>query len=262
MLLSELIQEDLVKMNLEARNKWDAIEELVDLLVGAHELRLANRAEVLDTVFAREKSLSTGLEHGLAVPHGAVECVGDILAAVGLSAGGIPFDSLDGAPARLVVLLVIPRGAAQRHVRTLAGIARLDLAVDGADQVAPDGWILKGGGGAQTRERIVAAAARRFVVIVSSDKPVPRLRAPVPLELLAFGLDATVERLGDVRLRGRTSPDGGHLADWHGEIGDPERCATMLSSTPGVVSHGLFEPELMTDLVVATGAGVEHRRLR
>lgn len=125
MLLSELIQEDLVKMNLEARNKWDAIEELVDLLVGAHELRLANRAEVLDTVFAREKSLSTGLEHGLAVPHGAVECVGDILAAVGLSAGGIPFDSLDGAPARLVVLLVIPRGAAQRHVRTLAGIARL-----------------------------------------------------------------------------------------------------------------------------------------
>jgi len=124
-LLSELIQEDLVKMDLEASNKWDAIEELVDLLISSHELRLTNRAEVVDTVFAREKSLSTGLEHGLAVPHGAVECVGDILAAVGLSKNGIPFDSLDGNPARLVVLLVIPKGAAQRHVRTLAGIARL-----------------------------------------------------------------------------------------------------------------------------------------
>ncbi len=125
MLLSELIQEDLIKLELEAANKWDAIEELIDLLISAHELRLTNRSEVVDAIFAREKSLSTGLEHGLAVPHGAVDCVGDILAAVGLSRKGIAFDSLDGQPARLVVLLVIPRGAAQRHVRTLAGIARL-----------------------------------------------------------------------------------------------------------------------------------------
>lgn len=147
-------------------------------------------------------------------------------------------------------------------VEPFEGITHLDLAVDGADQVAPDGWILKGGGGAQTRERIVAAAARRFVVIVSSDKPVPRLRGPVPLELLAFGLDATIERLGDVRLRDRTSPDGGRLADWHGEIGDPGLCAARLAAAPGVVSHGLFEPGLTTDLVVATGAGIEHRRLR
>ena len=125
MLLSELIQEDLIKLRLEATNKWDAIEELVDLLISAHELRLTNRVEVVDSLFARERSLSTGLEHGLAVPHGAVDCAGDILAAVGLSQKGIPFDSLDGQPARLIVLLVIPRGAAQRHVKTLAGIARL-----------------------------------------------------------------------------------------------------------------------------------------
>jgi ribose 5-phosphate isomerase A len=148
------------------------------------------------------------------------------------------------------------------RVEPFRGITRLDLAVDGADQVAPDGWLMKGAGGAHTRERIVAASARRFVVIVSSDKPVDALRAPVPLELLAFGLDATLARLGDVRLRNQTSPDGGQLADWHGEIADPARCAAMLSSTPGVVSHGLFEPSLMTDLVVATGTDVEHRRLR
>lgn len=125
MLLSELIQEDLVKLELDARTKWEAMEELVDLLIGSHELRLANRPEVVDALFAREKSLSTGLEHGLAVPHAACECVGEIVAAVGLSRRGIPFDSLDGKPARIVVLLVIPKGGAQRHVQTLAGIARL-----------------------------------------------------------------------------------------------------------------------------------------
>jgi len=112
---------------MEAADKWEAIEELVDHLIGAHELRLTNRQEVVDSLFARERSLSTGLEHGLAVPHGSVDCVSDILAAIGLSRRGIPFESLDGKPARLIVLLVIPKGAFQRHVRTLAGIARLAL---------------------------------------------------------------------------------------------------------------------------------------
>jgi mannitol/fructose-specific phosphotransferase system IIA component (Ntr-type) len=74
---------------------------------------------------ARERSLSTGLESGLAVPHGAVECVSDIIACLGVSRNGIPFESLDGQPAHLVALLVIPKGSFQRHVRTLAGIARL-----------------------------------------------------------------------------------------------------------------------------------------
>ena len=72
---------------------------------------------------------------------------------------------------------------------------RLDLTIDGADQVDPSGWLVKGGGGAHTRERIVAAAADRFVVIVSSDKPVHQLHPPVPLELLAFGLASTLRTL-------------------------------------------------------------------
>src|SRR6266576_3114281 len=73
---------------------------------------------------------------------------------------------------------------------------RLDIAVDGADQVTPDRWLMKGGGGAHTREKIVAAAADRFVVIVSSDKLVDALSPPVPLELLEFGLAGTRLRLG------------------------------------------------------------------
>jgi mannitol/fructose-specific phosphotransferase system IIA component (Ntr-type) len=125
MLLSEVIQPDLIKIGLEAHSKWEAIEELIDLLINAHELRMVDRAEVTEAVMNRERSLSTGLEHGLAVPHGAVSCVHDILVTMGTSQQGVPFESVDGQPARLVVLLVIPQGSFQRHVRTLATIARL-----------------------------------------------------------------------------------------------------------------------------------------
>ncbi len=125
MLLSELIQCDMIKLDMEAADKWSAIEELVDRLIAVHELRLGDRQEVLDAVFARERSLSTGLEHFLAVPHGAGDFVKDIVGCIGISRRGIPFDSLDGKDARLIVLLLIPKDAFQRHVRTLAGIARL-----------------------------------------------------------------------------------------------------------------------------------------
>ncbi len=79
-------------------------------------------------------------------------------------------------------------------------IDRFDITIDGADQIAPDGWLVKGGGAAHTREKLVAAAADRFVVIADSSKPVTALHGPVPLELLEFGLTATMHRLGDVTL--------------------------------------------------------------
>ena len=137
----------------------------------------------------------------------------------------------------------------------------LDLAVDGADQVAPDGWVAKGGGGAHTREKVVAAAAERFVVVVSSDKIVKRLRPPVALELLEFGLAATLRRLGSVELRDAPpTPDGGILADWTGPVDDPAELAARLAATPGVVEHGLFPPELVTEVLVGRDGGVERLR--
>jgi mannitol/fructose-specific phosphotransferase system IIA component (Ntr-type) len=123
--LTEILREDIIRVNLDATNKWEAIQELVDLLISAHELRLIDRNEIIESVFARERSLSTGLEHGVAVPHAVVNCVEDVIAALGTSQTGIPFESHDGQPAKLVILLLIPQGAFQRHVRTLAGIARL-----------------------------------------------------------------------------------------------------------------------------------------
>jgi ribose 5-phosphate isomerase A len=142
-------------------------------------------------------------------------------------------------------------------------LAALDIAVDGADQVDPSGWLVKGGGAAHTREKAVAAAAERFVVIVSSDKLVDRLAPPVPLELLEFGLAATLERLGDVELRDvPASPDGGLIADYLGAFDDPGELAARLSTAVGVVEHGLFPPTLVSDVIVGRGAEVEHRSYR
>ncbi|HXN38791.1 MAG TPA: ribose 5-phosphate isomerase A [Solirubrobacteraceae bacterium] len=147
------------------------------------------------------------------------------------------------------------------HVESFRGAdapAQLDIAIDGADQVAPTGWLIKGGGAAHTREKAVAAAADRFVVIVSANKLVDRLTAPVPLELLQFGLAATLERLGTVALRDVSpSPDGGVIADFIGDFDDPVELAARLSATVGVVEHGLFEPALVSDVLVARGEDVE-----
>ena len=145
-------------------------------------------------------------------------------------------------------------------VRSFTDIDRFDLAIDGADQVDPAGWLVKGGGGAHTRERIVAAAADRFVVIVSSDKPVEQLHPPVPLELLAFGLGATLRALPGAVLRDAPrTPDGGVLADLHAPVGDPARMAERLDAVPGLVSHGLFPPAMVTTVFIARGDEVEVR---
>lgn len=142
-----------------------------------------------------------------------------------------------------------------------AAPTRLDLAVDGADQVAADGWVVKGNGGAHTREKVVAAAADRFVLVASSDKVVERVTPPIPLEVLAFGAEATIERLVHVRRRDASrTPDGGILVDWIGAVEDPAELARSLSSTPGVVDHGLFPPELVDEVLVGRGDRVERLR--
>ena len=139
---------------------------------------------------------------------------------------------------------------------------RLDLAVDGADQLDPAGWLVKGGGAAHTREKVVAAAAERVVVVASSDKAVDALGPPVPLELLAYGLQATLRALAPVELRDvPPSPDGGVIADYLGPVGDPAELAARLAAVPGVVEHGLFGPDLVDEILVARGDEVERRLL-
>lgn len=149
-------------------------------------------------------------------------------------------------------------------VEEFSSLSALDIAIDGTDQVTPDGWLIKGGGGAHLREKVVAAAAARFVVISDSSKPVEGLSAPVPLELFAFGLASTLERLGDaVALRPDTppSPDRGLIADYGGDVGDPAELAARLEADPGVAAHGLFPPELVSEVLVGRGGQVERRAI-
>jgi ribose 5-phosphate isomerase A len=139
---------------------------------------------------------------------------------------------------------------------------RLDLAVDGADQVSPDLWLVKGGGGAHTREKVVAASAERFIVIVSTDKLVDAIRPPVPIEAMGYGLRATVRLLTDLGpvepRRAAPTPDGNVLLDYLGPVADAGVLAAAFDAIPGVVGHGLFPPELVSEVLVGRlGADVE-----
>lgn len=137
-------------------------------------------------------------------------------------------------------------------VEPFDSLDRLDLAIDGTDQVTPEHWLVKGGGGAHTREKVVAAAADRFVVIAGSDKTVDVISAPIPLELLSYGLNATLRALGDVTVRDAPpSPDAGVIADYHGRVEDPAALAARLDAVPGVVAHGLFAPVLVSTVLFA-----------
>jgi len=146
------------------------------------------------------------------------------------------------------------------RVLDFSEVDRFDVAIDGADQIAPDGWLIKGGGAAHTREKVVANAADRFVVIADSSKPVDALHGSVPVELLAYGLTATLRELRHVVLRDvPRSPDGGVIGDYHGDLSDPAALAARLSATPGLVDHGLFPPSMVSDVLIARGVDVEHR---
>jgi ribose 5-phosphate isomerase A len=185
---------------------------------------------------------------------------------VGLGTGTTVAYLLEVLAARALTLRCVATSERTEEAARALGLAvepfesldRLDLAIDGADQIAPDGWLVKGGGAAHTREKIVAAAADRFVVIASSDKPVDRIEAPIPLELMEFGLQATLRALGHVTPRDvPRSPDGGVIADYRGRIDDPAAMAAHFDAAPGVVEHGLFPPWLVYELLIGRGDRVQ-----
>ncbi|MEO8091394.1 MAG: ribose 5-phosphate isomerase A [bacterium] len=185
---------------------------------------------------------------------------------VGLGTGSTVAHLLPALAARGLRLRCVATSVATERAARDLGLAieefdrldRLDIAIDGADQVDPDRWLVKGGGGAHTREKIVAVAADRFVVIADSSKPTERIAAPIPLELSRFGVTATLRELGGAELReAPPSPDGGLIADYTGAVADPASLAARLAMVPGVVEHGLFAPELVADVLIGRGEEVE-----
>ena len=146
-------------------------------------------------------------------------------------------------------------------------LTRLDLAVDGADQVDTNGFSIKGRGGAMTREKVVASAAERFVLIVDDSKMVDTLSAPVPVEVLPFAHSLVAEKIkalgGEPEMRQAVKKDGPVVTDNgnlildvnFGEITDPKDLSSALSRIPGVVEHGIFE--WVDTIVVGKKSGIE-----
>jgi len=187
-----------------------------------------------------------GLGTGSTAKH-FVELLGERVRA-GLNVVGVPTSEVTRADAERCGI----------RLTTLDDIDRLDLTVDGADEIDPALNAIKGGGGALLREKIVASASDRMIVIADDSKWVDVLgRFPLPVEVIPFGLAATQRELGDAFAKSGVSgqmvlrkgkdghvfvTDGGHwIIDAHlGRIADAPRLATHLSAIPGVVEHGLF----------------------
>jgi fructose PTS system EIIBC or EIIC component len=122
-LLTELLAVERIKIPLQAQTKDDLLRELVDVCANAHGIE--DRADMLRAVREREAVLSTGIGHGVAIPHGKTATVGGLRMAAGRSEEPIDFDALDGEPVRLFFLLVGPESAAGPHIKALSRISRL-----------------------------------------------------------------------------------------------------------------------------------------
>jgi len=128
MRLQELIPPQHILLGLEAADKWEVIERLTRNLQAQGAVPEASAAAFREAVVQRERSMSTGMERGIAIPHAAVDGLERVVAGLGVVSGpqgaGVPFDSVDDGPAWLVVLLLIPRPQKLLHIRTLADLAR------------------------------------------------------------------------------------------------------------------------------------------
>jgi len=123
MRLSELLNEQSVNLSLQARDKESSIKELVQLLESAHGVN--TRGEILSKGVQLESMMSTGIGNGVAIPHGKTRLLDHLLAACGVAPSGIDFDTMDGEPATLFILLVSPESLRGPHVKALANVSRL-----------------------------------------------------------------------------------------------------------------------------------------
>jgi mannitol/fructose-specific phosphotransferase system IIA component (Ntr-type) len=124
MTLGHLLSVDQIIPEMHATERWSAIVELVDMLVGLGKIKPADREVVLSALRAREETMSTGIGFGIAIPHASSDRVTEVVAAFGRSHSGIEFDSLDNLPVKFIVLFIVPKDQFQTHLRTLAAIAK------------------------------------------------------------------------------------------------------------------------------------------
>ncbi len=121
--LRKVLPQETILMNMESETKNEAIEEMVDCLVAAGKIR--NREAAVTAILDREKKMSTGMQHGIAVPHGKTDTVNELVAAIALKHDGIDFDSLDGQPSTIFIMTLSPLNRAGPHIQFLAEMSQL-----------------------------------------------------------------------------------------------------------------------------------------
>ena len=112
-------------INLKAKDRWEAIDELLDELAMDKKIKPEHRNAIGTAVKKRESAMSTGLGFGVGIPHASTELIDEVVGIVGRSQQGIQFDALDNKPVKLVLLFLVPQGQFQKHLHTLANIAKL-----------------------------------------------------------------------------------------------------------------------------------------
>jgi fructose-specific phosphotransferase system IIA component len=123
--LGDILNEDQIVTDLQSANRWEAIDELISLLVTRGKIKPENREQIAAVVKKRENSMSTGIGFGIGIPHASTDLIYDVIGAFGRSRKGIQFDALDNQPVKLVMLFLVPQGQFQKHLHTLANIAKL-----------------------------------------------------------------------------------------------------------------------------------------
>jgi fructose-specific phosphotransferase system IIA component len=123
--LGDILSREQIITDLRATNRWEAIDELINNLVATGKISPQHREAIVAVVKKRESSMSTGIGFGIGIPHASTDLISEVVGALGRSKNGVNFDSLDNQPVKLVMLFLVPQGQFQKHLHTLANIAKL-----------------------------------------------------------------------------------------------------------------------------------------
>jgi mannitol/fructose-specific phosphotransferase system IIA component (Ntr-type) len=123
--LGDILSLETIIPDLKAANRWEAIDELIQNLVATTKIKAEDKDAIIAVVKKRESSMSTGIGFGIGIPHASTDLIGEVVGVLGRSQKGIDFDALDNQPVTLVMLFLVPQGQFQKHLHTLANIAKL-----------------------------------------------------------------------------------------------------------------------------------------
>lgn len=123
--LADILSKEQIVPELQAGSRWEAIDELVTNLVATGKVKPEHRDAIIAVVRKRENSMSTGIGFGIGIPHASTDLITEVVGALGRSKAGVNFEALDNQPVKLVMLFLVPQGQFQKHLHTLANIAKL-----------------------------------------------------------------------------------------------------------------------------------------